>query len=93
MVYEGKLLAAARDELAHIREENLAEQERRTRMLHARIPELKDIDERMRAQMAELVRLTIGRAPDMKEQIDRLRDDNLSLQKRRKELILSLIHI
>lgn len=87
MPYDGRLLAAARDELARIREENTAERERRTRLIYRQMPEIEDIDRRMRAQMAQLVRLTISRAPDMKEKLDALKDENLALQKRRAELL------
>ena len=41
----------------------------------------------MRAQMAELVRLTIARDPALKSKTAALRDENLSLQMRRAELL------
>lgn len=89
MAYEGRLLALARDELAKIREDNLAEQERRRQRLYRLCPEIADTEAQMRAQMARLVRLTIGRSADMAEQIEALRLENLSAQQRRRELIAS----
>ena len=87
MPYDGKLLARARSELDSIREKNREEQQRRYAAACAKIPELRQIDQQLRAHMAQLVRLTLSKRPDLKERLDELRDENLSLQMRRAELL------
>ena len=87
MTYDGKLLALARDSLEAQREQNRAEQQRRTLLVHAQIPEIEQIDRTLRAQMAELVRLTLSKPADLKEQLDALKEKNLDLQQRRAELL------
>lgn len=90
MRYDGKLLAKARAELENIKQRNLSEQQRRRDEVYRRCPEIQRIDGEMRAQMAELVRLTIARDPALKSKTAALRDENLSLQMRRAELLNEL---
>ena len=92
MRYDGKLLAKARTELENIKQQNLSEQQRRRDDVYRRCPEIRRIDGEMRAQMAELVRLTIAHDADLKSKTDALRDENLSLQMRRAELLNELGH-
>ena len=87
MTYDGKILARARTELDRIRAENKAEQQYRLETVYARIPEIQRIDAALRGHMAELVRLTISRPDDMAEQLHRIKEENLSLQMRRAELM------
>ena len=90
MRYDGKLLAKARAELENIKQRNLSELQRRRDEVYRRCPEIQRIDGEMRAQMAELVRLTIARDPALKSKTAALRDENLSLQMRRAELLNEL---
>ena len=92
MRYDGKLLAKARAELENIKQRNLSEQQRRRDEVYRRCPEIQRIDGEMRAQMAELVRLTIARDAELKSKTAALRDNNLSLQMRRAELLNELGH-
>ena len=92
MRYDGKLLAKARAELENIKQRNLSEQQRRRDEVYRRCPEIQRIDGEMRAQMAELVRLTIARDAELKSKTAALRDENLSLQMRRAELLNELGH-
>ena len=92
MRYDGKLLARARAELENIKQRNLSEQQRRRDEVYRRCPEIQRIDGEMRAQMAELVRLTIARDAELKSKTAALRDENLSLQMRRAELLNELGH-
>lgn len=87
MPYDGKLLAEARTQLDTLREENKAEQQRRTETVYSRVPEIQRIDMRMRSQMAELVRLTISRRSDLSERLEELKNENLDLQMRKAELL------
>ena len=87
MAHDGKLLARARDALERDREENLAEQQRRTDQIYREIPQIEIIDGRLRRQMAELVRLTLSKPADLERRLDELKEANLDLQMRRAELL------
>ena len=67
MDYNGKLLARARELLARLREENAAEQRRRTAEAYARLPRLRELDRELRMQMIELARLAMDRSAAAKE--------------------------
>lgn len=88
MPYDGKLLARARERQEQQREENRAEQARRTERVYARVPEIRQIDAELRAQMTRLVRLTLSRRPDLAAQLKELEEENLALQARRAELLV-----
>lgn len=87
MAHDGKLLARARDALERDREENLAEQQRRTDQIYREIPQIEIFDGRLRRQMAELVRLTLSKPADLERRLDELKEANLDLQMRRAELL------
>ncbi len=89
MDYNGKLLARARERLARLREENAAEQRRRTAEAYARLPRLRELDRELRMQMIELARLAMDRSAAAKERLASLRDENLALQAERAELLVS----
>ena len=89
MDYNGKLLARARERLARLREENAAEQRRRTAEAYARLPRLRELDRELRTQMIELARLAMDRSAAAKERLASLRDENLALQAERAELLVS----
>lgn len=88
MAYDGKLLARARDVLERRREDNRAEQRRRTERVYAIAPEIREYDLQLRRQMAELVRLTVSKSPKLGEELDKLRQSNLELQQRRGEALV-----
>ena len=87
MAYDGKLLARARTELENIRRQNQEEQQSRLLRVYGRLPRIREIDLKLRGHMAEIVRLTISKSPDIKEKIAALREENLSLQMERAELL------
>lgn len=88
MAYDGKLLARARDALERQREENQAEQRRRTERVYAIAPEIKEYDLLLRRQMAELVRLTVSKSAKLGEQLEELKQRNLELQRLRAEALM-----
>lgn len=88
MAYDGKLLARARDALERQREENQAEQRRRTERVYALAPEIRDYDLQLRRQMAELVRLTVSKSAGLGEKLNALKERNLELQSRRAEALV-----
>ena len=88
MAYDGKLLARARTRLEQRRADNQAEQQRRLEQVYTQLPAVAELDAALRGQMAELIRLTLSRQEDLQEQLARLRDENLSTQMRRAELLV-----
>ena len=89
MAMDGKLLAKARQVIDSIRIENEAEHIRRERSVYNRVPEIEQIDRTMRRQMTKLMRLTISDAQDVEKQIEVLKNQNLDLQIRKSELLVS----
>ena len=87
MAYDGKLLARARGELDNIRRKNQEEQKARQLRVYARLPRVEEIDRTLRGHMAQIVRLTISRSADIAERIAAIREENLSLQMERAELL------
>lgn len=87
MAYDGKLLARARDVLERQREENRAEQRRRTERVYTLAPEIREYDLQLRRQMAELVRLTVSKSDRLGEKLEELKRSNLELQQRRSEAL------
>ena len=87
MALDGKLLARARAKLEETHLKNLAEQEDRLRRIYVAIPEIQSIDSQMRAQMTSVVKLTASRAPDLKERLEEIKNENLTLQSLRLELL------
>ena len=88
MAYDGTLLARAREKLEKIRSDNQSEHARRVSTVYGRSPEIVSLEARMRSQMAELVRLTASRPADLKQRLEALREENLSCQMRRTELLV-----
>lgn len=87
MAYDGKLLARARGELDNIRRKNQEEQRSRQLLVYSRLPRIDEIDRLLRGHMARIVRLTISKSPDIAAQIAAIREENLSLQMERAELL------
>ena len=88
MGYDGKALAEARARLDALREANLRKQEERKAEVYAKVPAIAAIDARLRSQMAELARLSFSRDADRAARLEALRDENLSLQADRAELLV-----
>ena len=87
MPYNPRILAKARACLNDLREANAAEHQRRLQAVYRRIPEIDQIDTKLRMQMVELAKLAFSRADDRDKKINTLKEDNLSLQMRRAELL------
>ena len=87
MPYNPHILAKARADLNRIREVNAAEHRRRLDAVYARIPEIERIDTQLKVQWIELAKLAFTNTNDRDEKISALKEDNLSLQMRRTELL------
>ena len=89
MALDGKLLAQARKKLDDIRHHNEETQAARQREIYARLPAVRNIDLRMQNQMRELASIALRRDSDAKAALERLEEENLTLQSRRKELLVA----
>ncbi|MBQ6365062.1 MAG: ATP-binding protein [Oscillospiraceae bacterium] len=88
MTYNAKLLARANARLAEQREKNKIEQSRRLSVAYRKIPALQEIDDRLRSQMVELARLAFSKDEARDRRLEALKEENLSLQMRRAELLV-----
>ena len=89
MALDGKLLAQARKKLDDIRHHNEETQAARQREIYVRLPAVRNIDLRMQNQMRELASIAMRRDSDAKAALERLEEENLTLQSRRKELLVA----
>lgn len=87
MALDGKILARAREQIAHRHADNVAEHYLRQEKIYALIPEIRRIDARLRAQMSELVGLTIKRSADLTDALRALEEESLALQVKKAELL------
>ncbi len=90
MAYDGKLMrrALARyDEDRQRREENLRARER---TLYARCPRLEEINRELSGTMAKIIASGLRRGADPRGAIELLRDENMSLQRERAELLAQM---
>ena len=87
MPYNPRILAKARADLNEIRQANAAEHQRRLETIYRRVPEAEQIDTKLRVQMIALAKLAFSRETDRDQKINALKEDNLSLQMRRAELL------
>lgn len=87
MALDGKILARARERIAHRHADNVAEHYLRQEKIYALIPEIRRIDARLRTQMSELVGLTIKRSADLTDALSALEEESLALQVKKAELL------
>lgn len=87
MALDGKILARARERIAHRHADNVAEHCLRQEKIYALIPEIRRIDARLRTQMSELVGLTIKRSADLTDALSALEEESLALQVKKAELL------
>lgn len=87
MALDGKILARARERIAHRHADNVAEHYLRQEKIYALIPEIRRIDARLRTQMSELVGLTIKRSADLADALRALEEESLALQVKKAELL------
>lgn len=87
MALDGKILARAREQIAHRHADNVAEHYLRQEKIYALIPEIRRIDARLRTQMSELVGLTIKRSADLADALSALEEESLALQVKKAELL------
>ena len=82
---DGQLLARARARKEEIRQNRMAEEERRRELAYGRIPELRRIDSRLRELVGEIVAFVGGGGRPVEE----IREESMALQARRAELLVA----
>lgn len=88
MALDPRLLARAKSALLDIRRNNEALLDSRKSKIYSAIPRVEQIDTLLRMQMPELARLTLAGGEDLTEKLTALRDENLSLQQEKAELLV-----
>ena len=87
MAYDGRILRRAQEKYEEDRSRHEAERERRREAIFLRQPRLRDIDRELKATMAKIIRSALIRGTDPSAAVKVLRDENLSLQRERAELL------
>lgn len=82
---EGRLLARARARQETLRTANRAEEDRRRRVIHAKIPEIERVDASLRTVMNEMVRLAMRQST---RSAGELEEESLALQEKRAALLV-----
>lgn len=90
MAYDGKLLRRAQAKYEEDRSRHEEEMARRREAIFLRQPRLRDIDRELKATMAKIIRSALVRGTDPSGAIEVLRDENLSLQTERANLLRAM---
>ena len=90
MAYDGKLLRRAQAKYEDDRSRHEEEMARRREAIFLRQPRLRDIDRELKATMAKIIRSALVRGTDPSGAIEVLRDENLSLQTERANLLRAM---
>lgn len=83
MSYDGKVLAAAREQYELDKERRAAEFRRRRQEIYARDPKLKEIESGMRRTMIRVLSASLRHGQDPAEAVERQHRENTALQKER----------
>lgn len=87
MAYDGKTLRLALQEFEKDRVQRVAEEENRRERIFQRQPRLREIERELRSTMSRIITGALRRGTDPGPAIQALRDENLSLQAEKRELL------
>ena len=87
MPYDGKIMHRALQRFDEDKQRRAQQFAARQRKLFAQIPELQEIDRELRSTMSQIIASALRRGTDPLPAIAVIRDKNLSLQRRRTELL------
>lgn len=90
MAYDGKLLRLAQEEYVRERDARRAAFERQREDVFARCPRLRQVDEELRGTVGKILAAALRRGTDPTREIARLRDENLSLQAEKQNLLTDM---
>ena len=90
MAYDGKIMRRALRRFEEDRQERSARTQERQESIFQRQPRLREIDAELKSTMSRIISGALRRGTDPRPAIDRLRDENLSLQAERRQLLSSM---
>ncbi|MBQ7415949.1 MAG: ATP-binding protein [Oscillospiraceae bacterium] len=87
MAYSAEVVQRARDRLAQAKADRESENLRHLTEAYRRVPRLKEIDLQLRRTMAKAVQAVFAQGDDVQKAMEQVKNENLSLQLERQELI------
>lgn len=90
MAYDGRILRRAQQKFEGDRQERENRFQERREEIYRRQPRLREIDGELRATMSRIISSALRRGTDPRPAVERLRDENLSLQAERRELLAGM---
>ena len=90
MAYDGKIMRRALQRFEADRQERSARFQERQDTIFQRQPRLREIDAELKSTMSRIISGALRRGTDPRPAIDRLRDENLSLQAERRQLLQAM---
>lgn len=90
MSYDGKIMRRALARFSEDKQRRQNQADQRRRALFAQEPRLAEIDRELRGTMSRIISSALRRGTDPVPAIRVIRDDNLSLQRERRELLEKL---
>ena len=87
MAYSTEVVKRARERLAQAREDRESENRQHLAEAYARVPRIREIDMQLRRTMAQAAQAAFLQGSDGRELLEQARQENLSLQREREELV------
>ena len=87
MAYSAEVVKRARDRLAQAKEDRESENRQHLAEAYARIPRIREIDMELRRTMAQAAQAAFLQGSDGRELLEQARQQNLGLQRERRELV------
>ena len=87
MAYDGKVMRQALQRFEEDRQRRQAQYQERRERIFARQPRLREIDNELRATMSRIITSALRHGTDPRSAVAVLRDENLSLQAEKRELL------
>ena len=90
MAYDGKIMRRALQRFEDDRQTRETRFQERREAIFQRQPRLREIDNELKSTMSRIISSALRRGTDPRPAVDRLRDENLSLQAEKRELLASM---
>ena len=87
MAYDGKIMRRALQRFEDDRQERETRFQERRESIFDRQPRLREIDNELRSTMSRIIASALRRGTDPRPAVERLRDENLSLQEEKRDLL------
>ena len=87
MAYSAEVVKRARERLAQAREDRESENRQHLAEAYSRVPRIREIDIQLRRTMAQAAQAAFLQGSDGRELLEQARQENLSLQREREELV------